>query len=132
MTDINAMRGPELVSHFNSMADAVGKKPVKKFRTLAEARKRCVDIEAEFSKKQAKPTNSEKKPKKGQFGNFKIELLKEENPRNKSSTVHKRFEEMKAYLKAHPNCTLKDVIENTTYRRIDFIWDSDRGTVRKV
>jgi hypothetical protein len=40
---------------------------------------------------------------------------------------------MKAYVKDHPECTLAEIIENTDpqYRRIDYLWDVERGSVRK-
>jgi hypothetical protein len=131
MTDFASMPGPALVKAFNEMAPKLNLNPVKKFRTRGEGVARCEKAEAALTSAPSKP-KTEKKPRSRTANGVRIAVEAEKNPKREGSRAAKAFAEMTKYLEGHPQCSLQEVIENTTYRMGDYNWDLDHKFIRKV
>jgi len=58
-----------------------------------------------------------------------IRVIKPNNPRIAGTKAYDRFQIMKAYVAAHPGCTVGDVLTNTSYRKDDYAWDLKKRNV---
>lgn len=50
--------------------------------------------------------------------------------RFKGSKAEKLYGSMARYMERHPKATVAEVIENTDYRRQDYLWDLERKTIK--
>jgi hypothetical protein len=61
---------------------------------------------------------------------FKLVVLNK-SPRAPGSRAAARFDEMVAFLDKNPKATMAEVYAATSYTRVDFDWDLQRGSVKK-
>lgn len=131
MTDFASMPGPALVKAFNEMAPKLDLNPVKRFRTRGEGVARCEKAEAAVAALSQRP-KTEKKPRSRTANGVRIAVAVDKNPKREGSRAFRAFAEMSRYLEAHSQCSLLEVIENTSYGMGDYNWDLDHKFIRKV
>lgn len=78
-------------------------------------------------KKAAKAAAKEKGASRSKFGeDVVITSMPDENWRREGSGNYDRVRELMAYWKKHKDATVRELLDNTSYRRQDYEWDIDR------
>lgn len=123
-TDYDTMSGPQLTEAYNAMAVKLGKKTIKKFRTRSDGIAGC--------KKLLPLTEIMKVRKNGKakFGSAMRITVAAENPRRKGTLAYSLFEKMSNFVASNPQAFLSEVMAATGYRRQDFDWDRERGSIK--
>jgi hypothetical protein len=72
----------------------------------------------------------EPRPPRPTFGVGVVVKSVAPNSRKPGTSAHARYDDMAAYVAKNKKATVADVLSNTAYRRDDFNWDLERGSIK--